>query len=145
MLTTVRNPSEYIGCSCLNSLCINKYCECFQAGVGCFSGCQNIFGRKGGCGKLTEVELNKNIIGTERGTELSGPKGSQEMRTEPSLNPLTPTIECSIPRIPSSSSFYTFSPASPTTSVDSILELLESIECTSPSIGLCNEPQELRP
>ncbi|WCJ40616.1 Tesmin/TSO1-like CXC domain-containing protein [Euphorbia peplus] len=39
------------GCNCKKSKCLKKYCECYQAGVGCYNGCRcedcnNCFGRK---------------------------------------------------------------------------------------------------
>ncbi|KAG5225297.1 protein tesmin/TSO1 CXC [Salix suchowensis] len=41
------------GCNCKKSMCVKKYCECYQANVGCSNacrceGCKNIHGRKEG-------------------------------------------------------------------------------------------------
>ncbi|KAL5976970.1 hypothetical protein ACLOJK_021308 [Asimina triloba] len=64
--TTAASARHKRGCNCKKSMCLKKYCECYQAGVGCSDGCRcegckNVFGKKEGSGEALEVE-NRQVV-----------------------------------------------------------------------------------
>nr|XP_024383711.1 uncharacterized protein LOC112286236 isoform X3 [Physcomitrium patens] len=105
-LDTPASARHKRGCNCKKSLCLKKYCECYQAGVGCSEGCRcegckNMYGRKEGPeegeGKVVEhahsaSETSQAEVTTELFKSTSG--GTDQLCDDEKSNlpPITPTF-----------------------------------------------------
>ncbi|TKY58156.1 CRC domain-containing protein TSO1 [Spatholobus suberectus] len=106
-LTTPSSARHKRGCNCKRSMCLKKYCECYQANVGCSSGCRcegckNVYGKKEDYVALEQHTLSKERVSNiaEKGSdstfhnklEMVASKTNYDLHR---LSPITPSLQCS--------------------------------------------------
>ncbi|KAH1212841.1 hypothetical protein AAZX31_14G113700 [Glycine max] len=105
-LTTPSSARHKRGCNCKRSMCLKKYCECYQANVGCSSGCRcegckNVYGKKEdyvAFEHTSSKERESSIV--EEGSDYTFHKKLERVASKTvyglhCLSPITPSLQCS--------------------------------------------------